>query len=125
MSHIHIEVKDLTFAYEKDRRILDGVTFTAGEKDAIGIIGANGAGKSTLLRILVGLLLTFEGSVRVEDIPLEKMTLPRSLMGAWKRRWTLSGRTRNKPSVYGRTRINCCFSFCQAADPHLVACHLA
>jgi cobalt/nickel transport system ATP-binding protein len=77
MSHIHIEVKDLTFAYEKDRRILDGVTFTAGEKDAIGIIGANGAGKSTLLRILVGLLLTFEGSVRVEDIPLEKMTLPR------------------------------------------------
>ncbi|MBQ4305188.1 MAG: ATP-binding cassette domain-containing protein, partial [Lachnospiraceae bacterium] len=53
MSHIHIEVKDLTFAYEKDRKILDGVTFTAREKDAIGIIGANGAGKSTLLRILV------------------------------------------------------------------------
>ena len=39
MSHIHIEVKDLTFAYEKDRRILDGLTFTAREKDAIGIIG--------------------------------------------------------------------------------------
>ena len=59
MSHIHIEVKDLTFAYEKDRRILDGLTFTAREKDAIGIIGANGAGKSTLLRILVGLILSF------------------------------------------------------------------
>ncbi|MGX8686986.1 MAG: energy-coupling factor ABC transporter ATP-binding protein [bacterium] len=77
MSHIHIEVKDLTFAYEKDRRILDGLTFTAREKDAIGIIGANGAGKSTLLRILVGLILSFEGSVRVEEIPLEKTTLPR------------------------------------------------
>lgn len=77
MSHIHIEVKGLTFAYEKDRRILDGLTFTARERDAIGIIGANGAGKSTLLRILVGLLLSFEGSVRVEEIPLEKVTLPR------------------------------------------------
>lgn len=77
MSHIHIEVKDLTFAYEKDSKILDGVTFTAREKDAIGIIGANGAGKSTLLRILVGLLLSFDGSVRVEEIPMEKGTLPR------------------------------------------------
>lgn len=77
MSHIHIEVKDLIFAYEKDRRILNGLTFTARERDAIGIIGANGAGKSTLLRILVGLLLSFEGTVRVEDIPLEKVTLPR------------------------------------------------
>ena len=77
MSHIHIEVKDLTFAYEKDRKILDGVTFTAREQDAIGIIGANGAGKSTLLKILVGLLLSFEGTVRVEEIPLEKRTLPR------------------------------------------------
>ena len=77
MSHIHIEVKDLTFSYEKDRKILDGLSFLAREKDAIGIIGANGAGKSTLLKLLVGLLDGFEGSIRVEEIPVEKQTLQR------------------------------------------------
>lgn len=77
MSHIHIDVKDLSFSYQKERPILKDVSFHAGENDAIGIIGANGVGKSTLLKILVGLNLDFEGSVNVEEIPLEKKTLPK------------------------------------------------
>lgn len=75
MSHIHINVENLSFAYQKDHPILQEVSFTAHENDAIGIIGANGVGKSTLLKILVGLELGFEGSIRIEEIPLEKNTL--------------------------------------------------
>ena len=48
------------------RRVLSGVTFSAGKGEAIGIIGPNGAGKTTLLRIAMGLIAVDDGSVRVE-----------------------------------------------------------
>ncbi|WP_370836127.1 energy-coupling factor ABC transporter ATP-binding protein [Clostridium tertium] len=75
MSHININVENLSFSYEKEQPILKNITFTAKENDSIGIIGANGVGKSTLLKLLVGLNLNYEGSIRVENIPVEKNTL--------------------------------------------------
>lgn len=75
MSHIHMNIEHLSFSYEKKMPILQDISFFAGERESIGIIGANGVGKSTLLKILVGLNLNFEGSIRVEEIPLEKQTI--------------------------------------------------
>ncbi len=75
MSHIHIDVEQLKFEYEKNHPVIKGVSFHAREKDAIGLIGANGAGKSTLLKLMVGLDLGFDGTIRVEEIPLGKETL--------------------------------------------------
>ncbi|MDD6616091.1 MAG: energy-coupling factor ABC transporter ATP-binding protein [Lachnospiraceae bacterium] len=75
MSHIHIDVENVSFAYESGREILKDISFHASETDSIGLIGANGVGKSTLLKMLVGLNLQFTGSIRVEDIPVEKRTL--------------------------------------------------
>lgn len=77
MSHIHMDVENVSFSYGKGRKILDNISFFAQEHDSIGIIGANGVGKSTLLKILVGLNPGFTGSVRVEEIPLEKSTMAR------------------------------------------------
>ncbi len=76
MSHIHIDIEHMSFGYEKDHRILNDITLHAREHDSIGLVGANGAGKSTLLKLLVGLNLGFEGSIRVEEVPIEKKTLP-------------------------------------------------
>ncbi len=76
MSHIHIDIKDLRFQYDREREILRGVSFHAGENESIGLVGANGVGKSTLLKLLVGLNLGFTGSIRVEEIPVQKETLP-------------------------------------------------
>lgn len=75
MSHIHIDVEQLSFSYEKDVPILKDISFSAKEKDAIGLIGANGVGKSTLLKLLVGLKMGYTGSICVEEIPVEKSTL--------------------------------------------------
>ena len=77
MSHIHIEISDLTFEYEPDTPVLDHISLSAGEHESVGIIGANGAGKSTLLKLLVGLHLNYKGSIRVEESPLKKETLSR------------------------------------------------
>lgn len=77
MSHIHIDVEGLNFAYNQEQQILKEITFTAKEHDTIGIVGANGVGKSTLLKLLVGLHLDYEGVIRIEDIPVQKSMLPK------------------------------------------------
>lgn len=77
MSHIHITLSNVTFGYEKNQKILKDITLSFGENERVGIIGANGAGKSTLLKLLVGLYTDFEGSIRVEEIPVEKKMLSR------------------------------------------------
>ena len=75
MSHIHIDVETVSFEYEKRNEIIKQVSFHAAETDSIGLVGANGVGKSTLLKLLVGLNLDFTGSIRVEEIPVERRTL--------------------------------------------------
>lgn len=51
-----------------------GVTFTAHQGEAIGLIGSNGSGKSTILRAIAGLLPVEKGSVYTAGQP--------SLLGA-------------------------------------------
>lgn len=75
MSHIHIDVDDVSFGYEKENEILKHISLHASEHDSIGLVGANGVGKSTLLKLLVGLNLGFSGTIRVEEIPVQKDTL--------------------------------------------------
>lgn len=74
-NHIRISISDLSFGYDKQTNILERISLEAGEHESIGIIGANGAGKSTLLKLMVGLYTDFTGSIRIEDIPVEKKTL--------------------------------------------------
>jgi biotin transport system ATP-binding protein len=49
------------------RVVLDGIDVTLGER-RIAVIGANGSGKSTFARLLNGLLIPDEGSVRVDGL---------------------------------------------------------
>ena len=46
-----------------------------GARENVGLIGANGAGKSTIMKILLG-LLSYEGNVTVESIPVVKKNYP-------------------------------------------------
>lgn len=76
MNTVHIDVENVSFAYERGAEVLSRVSFHAGGCESVGLIGANGVGKSTLLKLLVGLYLNFTGSVRVAGIPVERRTLP-------------------------------------------------
>ena len=65
-----LEVRDLTFSYENrlsGGSVLEGVSFSVGKGDFVGLIGSNGAGKSTLLKILLGLLTPDGGSVAFSE----------------------------------------------------------
>jgi ABC-2 type transport system ATP-binding protein len=55
---------------------LRDVSFSVGEGEAVGLVGANGGGKSTLLRLIAGVLNPDEGSVHVDGgvAPLIEVT---------------------------------------------------
>ncbi len=59
-----IEIKDLSFAYEK-QKVLEDINLTVEEKDFLAIIGPNGGGKSTLLKLILGINKYKKGSIKV------------------------------------------------------------
>jgi ABC-2 type transport system ATP-binding protein len=48
----------------KDRRVLEGVSFSARAGEVLGLIGPNGAGKTTLFECLAGLMSANAGTVK-------------------------------------------------------------
>lgn len=57
-----IEVKNLTFAYGKDKEVLHGLNFHVDEGEIFGFLGPNGSGKSTTQKILTGILRGYKGN---------------------------------------------------------------
>lgn len=70
-----IEFKNVSFAYDKNAPVLEGLSFRIEDGESVGLIGANGAGKSTVMKILLG-LLPCEGDVTVDGLRVEKKNLP-------------------------------------------------
>jgi ATP-binding cassette subfamily F protein 3 len=58
-----VEVKDLSFGYEKDKILFENITFALSKGETVGIIGKNGKGKSTLLNTIAGELQQLTGTV--------------------------------------------------------------
>jgi cobalt/nickel transport system ATP-binding protein len=76
-----LEIENLHFAYPATRRdeaahdVLTGISFSIGESESVGLVGANGAGKSTLLKLICGLLEPVKGSIHVSGTEVRKDTL--------------------------------------------------
>lgn len=60
-----INVKNLTFAYGKDKEVLHGLNFQVDEGEIFGFLGPNGSGKSTTQKILTGILTRYQGEAKL------------------------------------------------------------
>ncbi len=67
-----IEVKDLSFYYQK-QKILENITFNLEKEDFLALIGPNGGGKSTLLKLILGILKPSSGDIKIFSQNLNKM----------------------------------------------------
>lgn len=72
---VHLEVRNLVFAYPDGTRALHDVTLRVHAGESVGLIGANGAGKSTLLFHLNGYHAPASGSVRIGATEVTPATL--------------------------------------------------
>ena len=70
-----IEFENVSFSYDSQYPILENVSFHLRKGETVGLIGANGAGKSTIMKLLLG-LLTGQGRIAVDGIPMNKQNLP-------------------------------------------------
>lgn len=70
-----IEFQNVSFSYESGQPVVENLTFSIGEGESVGLIGANGAGKSTMMKLLLG-LLTGEGQITVDGLSMNKQNLP-------------------------------------------------
>ena len=68
-----IQVSNLSFSYTKKPFISD-MTFSVSKGEIFGFLGPSGAGKSTLQKILIGMLTTYQGSVRVNGTECKERT---------------------------------------------------
>jgi len=76
-----IVFEDVHFAYNPDRQILKGVSFTARPGQKIALVGPTGSGKSTISRLLFRFYDVTEGAVLVDGVDVRDYTQS-SLRGA-------------------------------------------
>ncbi|SHN10192.1 ABC transporter ATP-binding protein [Roseibium suaedae] len=71
-----IEVSNLSVSFgsgERRKQVVKGVSFQVAKGETLGIVGESGCGKSTVLRSLAGLDRHWEGEIRLNGQPVERV----------------------------------------------------
>ena len=72
-----LEVKGLSFGYQKGQQTLRDVSFSIGKGEMVSIVGRNGAGKSTLSKLICGFETPDAGDIFLNGKPLAEENIRR------------------------------------------------
>lgn len=72
-----LEVKGLSFGYQKSQQTLRDVSFSIGKGEMVSIVGRNGAGKSTLSKLICGFETPDAGEIFLNGKPLAEENIRR------------------------------------------------
>ena len=73
--HGNVKFEDVTFAYEKDKPVLHGISFEAKPGTVTALIGSSGSGKSTIINLVCAFHKPDTGRILVDGIDLATVRL--------------------------------------------------
>ena len=71
----HIRFDAVDFAYEPDRRVLDGVSFEAHPGELVALVGPTGAGKTTVANLIPRLFEKQGGRILIDGVDVSRYGL--------------------------------------------------
>lgn len=114
-----IRFEDVSFAYEKDKPVLHGISFESKPGTVTALVGSSGSGKSTIISLVCAFHTPDQGKVVVDGVDLSTVQLSsyRSQLGVV---------LQDSFLFDGTIRENVMFSYPDATEEQFVnACHIA
>jgi subfamily B ATP-binding cassette protein MsbA len=71
----NVRFEEVEFAYDPDKPVLHGVSFTAEPGTVTALVGSSGSGKSTIISLLCAFHSPSKGRVLVDDVDLAQVNL--------------------------------------------------
>jgi subfamily B ATP-binding cassette protein MsbA len=71
----NVRFEDVEFAYDPEKPVLHGVSFTAEPGTVTALVGSSGSGKSTMISLLCAFHTPTTGRVLVDDVDLAQVNL--------------------------------------------------
>lgn len=69
-----IDLKDVEFAYNKDAKVLNGVSFIAKQGEVTALVGASGCGKTTILKLISRLYDYDKGQILIDGKDIKEIS---------------------------------------------------
>lgn len=73
ISSNQIELKNVSFSYDKKRNILNNINIRFNNKGLYGIVGVSGSGKSTIVSLVMGKIRANSGSILIDNKEIQSL----------------------------------------------------
>ncbi len=71
LDNFDIEFKNVDFSYDSDKKVIDNISFKAGQNEVTSLVGPSGCGKTTILRLISRLYDYDGGSITVGGVDIK------------------------------------------------------
>lgn len=69
-----VELRDISFSYDKDRPLINGLNLTAKAGERIAIVGTTGSGKTTIINLLMRFYDVDSGEIFIDGMNINDLT---------------------------------------------------
>ena len=100
----HVEFRDVSFAYDGRKPVLDHINLKVNAGESIALVGHSGVGKTTMVNLLTRFYDVTGGEITVDGHPISKITLKslRQQVGLVPQETVIFGGTVRENVAYGR-----------------------